>query len=132
MKRILGNLFEQDIDAEIWVSALREGKVNLVSDRSVLHGKGTFAVIFKSAEREIHFQGLADCYPSLIQSYCAELTGILAIYYLLKCFKQYGSLDQSSEVIAHVDIISVVSMTNLDKEYPGVSSHTSSDIDILQ
>eukprot|EP00957_Ditylum_brightwellii_P199103 15176855-Ditylum_brightwellii.AAC.1 len=73
LKHLLGNLLEQDIDIEFWLAAFQYGTLVGTSDGSVKNG-----------------QGPVDCHPSLLQSYRAELTGILAVYCILKCMRKYS------------------------------------------
>eukprot|EP00957_Ditylum_brightwellii_P031894 2418463-Ditylum_brightwellii.AAC.1 len=79
LQRLPGNLKDQDIDTEFWIAALQASIVETASDGSVKDGQGAYAVIFTAGGRELWFQGPVDCHPSLIQSYRAELTGLLAI-----------------------------------------------------
>eukprot|EP00957_Ditylum_brightwellii_P191886 14607648-Ditylum_brightwellii.AAC.1 len=68
-QRLLGNLAQQGIDKEFWISALQAGTVEVVSDGSVKGGSGTYAVVFKSGKKLLWFQGPVDCHPQLLQSY---------------------------------------------------------------
>eukprot|EP00957_Ditylum_brightwellii_P203971 15337007-Ditylum_brightwellii.AAC.1 len=129
---ILGDLADQDIDADYWATMANDGKVSVTSDGSVRDVTGTYAVIFKTRDKEIRFQGLVDCHTSLIQLYCTELTGILTIYYLIQCIKKYSNIKITETLTSHVDNISVVAMNNQDGTYLGIAAHTCSDIDILQ
>eukprot|EP00957_Ditylum_brightwellii_P096224 7329805-Ditylum_brightwellii.AAC.1 len=86
----------------------------------------------KTEAKALRFQGPVDCDPSLLQSYCAELTGILVTYYFLKYLSTYSQTSVIVEVTTHVDNILAVEINNLEAQYPGVATHTSSDIDILK
>eukprot|EP00957_Ditylum_brightwellii_P059630 4526617-Ditylum_brightwellii.AAC.1 len=89
MKRGLGNLDPTAIDVEYWHNALQEGSVNIASDGSVAKGKGYYALLLKSKNRQVKLQGPCDCDPQLVLSYRVELMGILALYYLLEAMVEY-------------------------------------------
>eukprot|EP00957_Ditylum_brightwellii_P141519 10780847-Ditylum_brightwellii.AAC.1 len=44
----------------------QSGMVEISSDGLVKEGCGTYAIIFKSGNQEVHFQGPVDCHPSLL------------------------------------------------------------------
>eukprot|EP00957_Ditylum_brightwellii_P208768 15358846-Ditylum_brightwellii.AAC.1 len=102
IKRLLGNLFTQQVDAQYWITKLNDN------------------------------EGPVDCDPSLIQSYCAKLTGILVTCYLTHSLSLYCETPATSEVTTHVDNIATVATNNLDEPYTGVAAHTGLDIYILQ
>eukprot|EP00957_Ditylum_brightwellii_P062672 4757048-Ditylum_brightwellii.AAC.1 len=56
-KRILGNLHQQDVDAGYWLEAINNNNVMAVSDGSMKDGVGMYAIILKTEEKELHFQG---------------------------------------------------------------------------
>eukprot|EP00957_Ditylum_brightwellii_P206140 15347006-Ditylum_brightwellii.AAC.1 len=88
-------------------------------------------IVFQAGEKAIQFQGPVDGHPSCLQSYRAELTGILTIYHMLKCLKCYSKENFGIEITAHVDNITAVNANNQHQTYPGISSHTTSNIDLL-
>eukprot|EP00957_Ditylum_brightwellii_P110967 8462890-Ditylum_brightwellii.AAC.1 len=45
-RRLLGNLVEQDINTELWIQELEEGRVTIALDGLVKSQTGTYAVIF--------------------------------------------------------------------------------------
>eukprot|EP00957_Ditylum_brightwellii_P060889 4622246-Ditylum_brightwellii.AAC.1 len=53
LKRLLGNLMDQEMDAEFWMAALQAGIVVTASDGSVKHRRGTYTVIFKAGDSEL-------------------------------------------------------------------------------
>eukprot|EP00957_Ditylum_brightwellii_P182471 13900209-Ditylum_brightwellii.AAC.1 len=65
MKRGLGNLGPTAIDVKYWHNALQEGSVNIALDRSVAKGKGYYALLRKSRNRQLKLQGPCDCDPQL-------------------------------------------------------------------
>eukprot|EP00957_Ditylum_brightwellii_P199362 15195748-Ditylum_brightwellii.AAC.1 len=65
LKHILGNLPQQEIDTEFWISALQYGIVTVASDGSVKNGCGSYAVVFQAGEKTIWFQGPVYGHPSL-------------------------------------------------------------------
>eukprot|EP00957_Ditylum_brightwellii_P048304 3665944-Ditylum_brightwellii.AAC.1 len=65
---LLGNLFNQDINPDFWLSALQDGTVEVASDGLV---KDNFS---KSGKQVIRIQGPVNCHPTMIQSYRVELT----------------------------------------------------------
>eukprot|EP00957_Ditylum_brightwellii_P071892 5464058-Ditylum_brightwellii.AAC.1 len=130
-QQLLGNLSQQEMDTDFWVSVLQADTVILGSDGLVKEGCGTYAVVFQSGKKEIRFQGPVNCHPSLILAYCAELTDILVIYHLLKCMTEYSKESFEIEVTAHVDNSTAVNANNQDHNYPGITSHTAPDIDLL-
>eukprot|EP00957_Ditylum_brightwellii_P040015 3028446-Ditylum_brightwellii.AAC.1 len=68
LHHLQGNLGEQDINAELWIQALKEGRVTIASDGSVKSQTGTYAVIFQADESVICFQGPVDCHTDLLQT----------------------------------------------------------------
>eukprot|EP00957_Ditylum_brightwellii_P067596 5131225-Ditylum_brightwellii.AAC.3 len=129
---LLGNLSQQDIDIDFWISALQAGTVEVALDGSMKEGCRTYAVIFKSGDKFIRFQGPVDCHLSLLQSYRTELMDILAIYYLLKYLRAFSTDTLKCKITAHVDSITVVNSNNQKKCFPGITAHTASGIDLLQ
>eukprot|EP00957_Ditylum_brightwellii_P204383 15338985-Ditylum_brightwellii.AAC.1 len=71
---MLGNIHEQDIDTTYWIKDINDNRVTITSDGPVKSGSGTFAVILQSNTQELCFQGPINCYPTLLESYKAELT----------------------------------------------------------
>eukprot|EP00957_Ditylum_brightwellii_P208023 15355529-Ditylum_brightwellii.AAC.1 len=114
------------------MATLQAGIVVTAPDGSVKDSHGTYVVIFKAGNSELQFQGPVDYHPLLIQSYRAELTGLLAIQALLKCLSDNCKEEIMSEVIAHIDNISAVAANNQVGPSLGVAAHTKSDIDLLQ
>eukprot|EP00957_Ditylum_brightwellii_P139172 10607609-Ditylum_brightwellii.AAC.1 len=53
LKWLLGNLMDQEVNAEFWMAALQAGIVVTASDGSVKEGRGTYAVIFKAGDSEL-------------------------------------------------------------------------------
>eukprot|EP00957_Ditylum_brightwellii_P035001 2653013-Ditylum_brightwellii.AAC.1 len=51
LKHLLGNLPQQEIDTEFWISALQSGIVTVASDGSVKDGCRTYAIVFQSGEK---------------------------------------------------------------------------------
>eukprot|EP00957_Ditylum_brightwellii_P027898 2108057-Ditylum_brightwellii.AAC.1 len=90
LQHLLGNLQSQEVDVDFWVAALQSRIVETASDSLVKDGIGSYAVIFLAGDNEFRFQGPVDCHPSMIQSYQAELTGLLAIWILISCLKDYS------------------------------------------
>eukprot|EP00957_Ditylum_brightwellii_P116438 8881646-Ditylum_brightwellii.AAC.1 len=117
---------------EFWIAALQAGIVETASDGTVKDGKGTYVVIFTAGERELWFQGLVDCHPSLIQSYRVELTGLSAIRLLLKHLRDCSNEEIVSDVVAYVNNKATITANNQNEAYPGVAFHTASDVDLLQ
>eukprot|EP00957_Ditylum_brightwellii_P044719 3390777-Ditylum_brightwellii.AAC.1 len=58
MKRRLGNLDPTVVDVKCWLNALQEGSVNIAPDGSVAKGNGYYALLLKSKDRQLQFQGL--------------------------------------------------------------------------
>eukprot|EP00957_Ditylum_brightwellii_P132788 10125361-Ditylum_brightwellii.AAC.1 len=73
-----------------------------------------------------------ECYTILLQSYQAELIGILAIYYLLQSSSKYTKETIPCKILAHVNNISTVAGNNQHGAFPGVASHRAADVNILQ
>eukprot|EP00957_Ditylum_brightwellii_P167002 12713745-Ditylum_brightwellii.AAC.1 len=116
---------------ELWIQALKEGRVTIASDGLVKSQTGTYAVIFWAGKSEICFHGPVDCHTDLLQLYWVELTGILAAYYLVQCFKTFFDVQTLPKLMAYVDNISAVKMNNFEAAFPGVTAHTGSDVDLL-
>eukprot|EP00957_Ditylum_brightwellii_P126668 9654979-Ditylum_brightwellii.AAC.1 len=53
LKQLLGNLKDQEVDAEFWMAAMQAGIVVTASDGSVKDGRGTYAVIFMARDSEL-------------------------------------------------------------------------------
>eukprot|EP00957_Ditylum_brightwellii_P052285 3965542-Ditylum_brightwellii.AAC.1 len=118
LRHLLGNLAEQDINAKLWIQALKEGRVTIALDDLVKSQTGTYAVIFWAGKSEICFQGPVGCHTDLLQSYQAELTGILVAYYLVQYFKTFFDVQTLPKLTAHVDNISAVKMNNFEAAFP--------------
>eukprot|EP00957_Ditylum_brightwellii_P010694 809987-Ditylum_brightwellii.AAC.1 len=114
----------------MWVEAFRTGNVEAASDGSVKSGISTYAVVFTSGRKHLRFQGLIDCHPALIQSYRAELTSLLVIYYFMWCLSTFAQCS-CPEIPAHVDNSAAVTANNVEELAPGFAEHTCSDFDIL-
>eukprot|EP00957_Ditylum_brightwellii_P148525 11309246-Ditylum_brightwellii.AAC.1 len=112
----------QSVDLLSFRSYIETGIVETASDGSVKDGQGTYAVIFTAGGKELWFQGPVDCHPSLIQSYRAELTGLLAIKLLLKRLGDYSNEEIVSNIMAYLDNKSAVTANNQDDAYPGVKA----------
>eukprot|EP00957_Ditylum_brightwellii_P128990 9840272-Ditylum_brightwellii.AAC.1 len=112
MKRGLGNLDPTAVDIEYWQNDLQEGSVNIASDRLAAKGKGYYALLLKSKDRQLQLQGPCDCDPQLILSYRAELMGILALYYLLDAMAEHHQMKVSHKLIIHVDNMAAVRTSN--------------------
>eukprot|EP00957_Ditylum_brightwellii_P209719 15362919-Ditylum_brightwellii.AAC.1 len=132
IQQLLGNLRDKDVDVKFWITALQSGIVVTASDGSVKDGQGTYAVIFMAGDKELRFQGPVDCHPLLLQSYRAELTGLLAIWVLLECLSNYRREDISGKVLAYVNNVSAMNANNQEGAFPGEAAHTAPDFDLLQ
>eukprot|EP00957_Ditylum_brightwellii_P037335 2825805-Ditylum_brightwellii.AAC.1 len=129
---LLGNLFNQDIDPDLWLSVLQAGTVKVASNSLVKDNMHTYAVVFASGDQVIRFQGPVNCHTTMIQSYRAELTGILAIYDHVNCITDYRHKQIPIKMMAHVNNVLAVWRNNQDNVYPGILAHTASNVGILQ
>eukprot|EP00957_Ditylum_brightwellii_P204892 15341255-Ditylum_brightwellii.AAC.1 len=53
LQQVLGNIHNQEIDVDYWVTALQSGIVETASDGSVKNGIGSCAVIFSAGDKEL-------------------------------------------------------------------------------
>eukprot|EP00957_Ditylum_brightwellii_P049460 3752345-Ditylum_brightwellii.AAC.1 len=77
VKRMIGNLSEQNIDPLFWIEVLNKGSVMLACDGSVRDDKGSYAAVLKAGDHMLQFQGLMFCHPTILALYRAELSRIL-------------------------------------------------------
>eukprot|EP00957_Ditylum_brightwellii_P041629 3153032-Ditylum_brightwellii.AAC.1 len=127
----MGNLAPTEVDVEYWLNTLQEGSVNIASDGSVAKRKGYYALLLKIKDRQLQFQGPCNYDPQLILSYRAKLMEILALYYLLDAMVAYQQTMLDQTLIIHVDNMAAVRTYNKDIA-PGIKSHLTADIDVVQ
>ena len=111
VQRLLGNVCEQDIDPAKWIEQLKQGKVESAMVGLVKDGVGTYVVVLKCEDSNIRFQGPVDCHLDLIQSYRAELMGILSLSYFLWCITSMMKEDIPAQK-AHIDNLLAVRVNN--------------------
>eukprot|EP00957_Ditylum_brightwellii_P027844 2104758-Ditylum_brightwellii.AAC.2 len=127
----LGTLLDQDIDVNYSITTINKNKVTIASDGWVKEGIGTCAVIFKTKEHKLCFQGPVDCHQTPIESYQFKLTGILTTYYILHCIKEYTQQSIYFNLVSHVDTISIMAVDNTEGNYRGVAAHNRSGVGII-
>eukprot|EP00957_Ditylum_brightwellii_P006575 498276-Ditylum_brightwellii.AAC.1 len=84
IKRMLGNLSEENIDPLFWIKALNNSSVMLACGGSIRDGKGSYAAVLTAGDHTLQFHGLVFCQPTILALYRAELSGILALHYLIQ------------------------------------------------
>jgi hypothetical protein len=131
IKRTLGNLLDQQIQAEYWMTQLQEGTVSIASDGSVATKRGYYAVVFHTETEILRFQGPCDGAPALMSSFRAELAGILASLYFLNALTTFTGRQFTEQVPIYCDNIAAVKTAKVAATPTGLKAHLSADYDII-
>eukprot|EP00957_Ditylum_brightwellii_P190055 14468528-Ditylum_brightwellii.AAC.1 len=80
-------------------------------------------------QKQLRFQGSCNGTKSLMISYCTELAGILAAFYLLRTLSSYSQMQIKTKQTILCDNAAAVSRTNTHFG-PGIKQYTTTDYDI--
>eukprot|EP00957_Ditylum_brightwellii_P053232 4036529-Ditylum_brightwellii.AAC.1 len=128
---LLGNFSEQEIDPLFWIEELNKGSLTNVTDGSVKDGKGSYAVILKAGNQTLQFQGPVFCHLNLIASYQAELSGILALHYLLLTFVSFAGRPITEPTLLYCDNKAAVAASSEAATWPRMTTQLALDIDLI-
>eukprot|EP00957_Ditylum_brightwellii_P196035 14935963-Ditylum_brightwellii.AAC.1 len=91
--------------------------------------KSYFTVVFHTETHQIQFQGPCNGAATFMTSYRAEMTGILAVLYVLCVLDNHSDKEISTQQVLYCDNSAAVTHANMPLS-PGIKSHMVVDYDV--
>jgi hypothetical protein len=135
LQRIIGRVSYRDDELEELANKITAGKIIFVSDGSMAQGKGTSAYkMVDPNDPDLYILGTSPCdsHPSCIQSFRAELNGILGEIILSGEIRRFLGKDQPTATITtYCDNVSALGKLEKTEEKPGIRHKLGADYDLV-
>eukprot|EP00957_Ditylum_brightwellii_P198722 15146585-Ditylum_brightwellii.AAC.2 len=90
--------------------------------------KGSYTVILIAGEETLELQCHVSGHSSVMSSYCAELSGILALYHLLSTFTSFTKQDIVSNTEMYCNNNTAVAICSTAESWPRIRAQLAPDI----
>ena len=135
LQRIVGRVSYNEDELEEMASRLAAGKVIFVSDGSMAGGKGTSAYkMVDPNDPELYILGTSPCdsHPACIQSFRAELNGILGEIVLSGEILRFLGKDlPTATITTYCDNVSALGKLEETNDKPGIRNKLGPDYDLV-
>ena len=135
LQRIIGRVSYSEDDLEEMAEKIQKGRIIFVSDGSMASGRGTSGYkIVDPSDPDFYIMGSAPCdsHPDCIQSFRAELSGILGEVILSgEILRHLQKTERTAPITTYCDNTSALQVLEEEETKPGIRCKLGPDYDII-